>query len=104
KALVFDAYGTLFDVHSAVMRHKDVIGPDATAFSTLWRNKQLEYSWVLSLAHRYTDFWVLTRRALDYALAAYPKVDAGLRPALLDAYRRLDAYPEVPGTLGRLRR
>jgi 2-haloacid dehalogenase len=103
KAVVFDAYGTLFDVNSAVMRHADAIGPQATAFAALWRQKQLEYSWVLSLARRFADFWTLTQQALDYAFASFPQVDQGLRPALLAAYRKLDPYPEVPRVLGRLR-
>jgi 2-haloacid dehalogenase len=103
KAIVFDAYGTLFDVNSAVMRHAGAIGPDATAFSALWRYKQLEYSWVLSLAGRFADFWTLTQRALDFAFASFPKVDRGLRPELLAAYRRLDPYPEVAKVLARLR-
>ena len=100
---VFDAYGTLLDVHSAVARHADAIGPDAARLSDLWRVKQLEYSWVLGLIGRYASFWSLTERALDYALARHPGVDRGLRDTLLDAYRDLDAYPEVPDTLARLR-
>ncbi|MBZ6076343.1 haloacid dehalogenase type II [Microvirga puerhi] len=103
KAVVFDAYGTLFDVHSAVMRHRAAIGPDATRLSDLWRTKQLEYSWVLSLAGRYEPFWTLTERALDYALARCPAVDRTLKPALLDAYRRLDAYDDARATLDGLR-
>jgi 2-haloacid dehalogenase len=103
KAFVFDAYGTLFDVNSAVMRHEAKIGAEARAFSALWRQKQLEYSWILSLIGRFTDFWTLTERALDHALEAFPGVDRGLRPLLLAAYRKLDAYPDVADTLGRLR-
>lgn len=103
RAVVFDAYGTLLDVHSAVQRHASSVGPDAKSVSDAWRQKQLEYSWVLSLSGRYTAFWTLTERALDYALARHPNVDPSLRPALLEAYRRLDAYPEVPAALGALR-
>ena len=103
RAFVFDAYGTLFDVNSAVMHHAGEIGAAAPPFSALWRQKQLEYSWILSLSGRYCDFWTLTQRALDYAFASYPGVDRSLRAALLDAYRRLDAYPEVPALLTRLR-
>ncbi|AWN41296.1 haloacid dehalogenase type II [Methylobacterium durans] len=103
RAVVFDAYGTLLDVHSAVQRHAGSVGPDAKPLSDTWRQKQLEYSWVLSLCGRYTAFWTLTERALDYALARHPNVDPSLRPALLEAYRRLDAYPEVPATLDALR-
>jgi 2-haloacid dehalogenase len=103
RAVVFDAYGTLLDVHSAVQRHAGSVGPDAKSVSDTWRQKQLEYSWVLSLSGRYTAFWTLTERALDYALVRHPNVDPSLRPALLEAYRRLDAYPEVPATLDALR-
>lgn len=103
KAVVFDAYGTLFDVHSAVMRHGQRIGTEAAAFSSLWRQKQLEYSWVLSLAGRFADFWTLTERALEYALMSHPGVDRALRPTLLAAYRELAAYQEVPAALRRLR-
>jgi 2-haloacid dehalogenase len=103
RAVVFDAYGTLFDVHSAVARHAPTVGADAARLSELWRVKQLEYSWVLSLAGRRDPFWTLTERALDHALARCPSVDGGVRPLLLDAYRSLDAYPEVPGILAHLR-
>lgn len=103
RAVVFDAYGTLLDVHSAVQRHAGSVGPDAKSVSDIWRQKQLEYSWVLSLSGRYTAFWTLTERALDYALARHPNVGPSLRPILLEAYRRLDAYPEVPAALDALR-
>jgi 2-haloacid dehalogenase len=104
KAAVFDAYGTLFDVNAAVQRYAEAVGPDAVHLSEVWRNKQLEYSWTLSLMGRYAAFWDLTVRALDYALAVHPQVDPGLRERLLDAYRDLDAYPEVPGVLAALRK
>ena len=103
KAVIFDAYGTLFDVHSAVGRHMAQVGPDAARFSEIWRAKQLEYSWVLSLAGRYEPFWTLTERALDHAFARFPDVDPSIRPLLLEAYRTLDAYPEVGETLSALR-
>jgi 2-haloacid dehalogenase len=103
KAVVFDAYGTLFDVHSAVTRHAAKVGGEATRLSEIWRAKQLEYSWVLSLAERYVPFWSLTEQALDYAFSRCPSVDLSLRPLLLDAYRSLDAYPDVKSTLGALR-
>jgi 2-haloacid dehalogenase len=103
RAYAFDAYGTLFDVHAAIARHKDAVGEDADAFSALWRAKQLEYSWVRTLMGRYTDFWTLTQEALDYALARFPHVDNALRPKLLDAYWRLEAYPDVVPTLTKLR-
>lgn len=92
---VFDAYGTLFDVHAAIARHRAQAGPDADRVSAIWRTKQLEYTWTLTLAGHYTDFWVLTERALDYALALAPSVDKSLKPALLDSYFRLDAFPDA---------
>jgi 2-haloacid dehalogenase len=100
---VFDAYGTLFDVHSAVERLAASIGPDARPFSELWRTKQLEYSWVRTLMSAYRDFWQLTEDALDFALARFPSVDPALRPELLAAYRTLDAYPEAASVLMTLR-
>jgi len=103
RTIVFDAYGTLFDVHSAVARHSAALGPEAARLSEFWRAKQLEYSWVLSLAGRYEPFWTLTESALDHAFARCPGADRGLRDKLLEAYRTLDAYPEVPSTLERLR-
>jgi 2-haloacid dehalogenase len=103
KAVIFDAYGTLFDVHSAVARNMADVGPDAARFSETWRAKQLEYSWVLSLASRYEPFWTLTEKALDYAFARFPQIDRSIRPLLLEAYRKLDAYPDVRDTLRALR-
>ncbi len=102
-AYVFDAYGTLFDVHAAVRRHTQSIGASAQAFSDLWRAKQLEYSWVRTLMGSYRDFWALTEEALDYSFARFPEIDRSLRPALLSAYRTLDCYPEVPATLRALK-
>ncbi len=95
RVFVFDAYGTLFDVNSAVFRHADAVGPDAKLFAECWRAKQLEYTWVLSLAHRFEPFWALTTKALDFTFAKFPLVDRALRASLLDAYRTLSAYPEV---------
>ncbi len=103
RAYVFDAYGTLFDVHAAVRRHADKIGPTSQRLSEIWRTKQLEYTWVRSLTGRYRDFWSLTEEALDYAIAVAAPEAAPLKPALLDAYRRLDAYPEVREVLARLK-
>src|SRR5258708_36958740 len=94
RAYVFDAYGTLFDVHSAVARHRDAAGPEADRFSEIWRTKQLEYAWLLSAAGHYVDFWTPTERALDYAFARVPSVDRALRAALLDAYFKLHAFPD----------
>ncbi len=100
---VFDAYGTLFDVHSAVARHAERVGPEAARLSEIWRSKQLEYSWVLSLTRRYEPFWTLTERALDFAFAAVPSAARATRGDLLAAYRTLSAYPEVAGVLSALR-
>jgi 2-haloacid dehalogenase len=100
---VFDAYGTLFDVHAAVRRHQDRVGPQAAFVSDLWRAKQLEYSWMLSLMKRYRDFWSLTEEALDYALSRMPPIDKTVRADLLDAYWTCDAYREVPQVLKELK-
>jgi 2-haloacid dehalogenase len=100
---VFDAYGTLFDVHAAIARHRAQAGPDADRISAIWRTKQLEYSWTLTLAGHYADFWILTERALDYALASVPSVDKSLKPALLDSYFKLDAFPDARAALKSLK-
>jgi 2-haloacid dehalogenase len=100
---VFDAYGTLFDVHAAIARHRAATGPDADRLSEIWRAKQLEYTWTLTLAGRYVDFWTLTERALDFALARVPSADARLRPQYLEAYRALDAYPDAHSALRELK-
>jgi 2-haloacid dehalogenase len=92
---IFDAYGTLFDVHAAIARHQEQVGPDAARVSAIWRAKQLECSWTLTLAGHYTDFWRLTERALDYALALVPSVEKSIKPALLDSYFTLDAFPDA---------
>jgi 2-haloacid dehalogenase len=99
RAYVFDAYGTLFDVHAAMGRHRAAAGPDADRFSEIWRSKQLEYTWTLTLAGCYIDFWTLTERALDYAFARMPSVDRALRPQLLEAYLKLDAFPDARAAL-----
>jgi len=103
RAFVFDAYGTLFDVHAAIARHRDAAGPEADRFSEIWRTKQLEYAWMLSAAGRYQDFWTLTERALDYAFARCPSVDSSLRPALLEAYFKLDAFSDARVALSALK-
>jgi 2-haloacid dehalogenase len=103
RICVFDAYGTLFDVHAAIARHRDAAGPEADRFSEIWRAKQLEYAWMLSAAGHYVDFWTLTERALDHAFARCPNVDRALRARLLDAYFRLDAFPDARQALGALR-
>ena len=78
-------------------------GPDADRFSDIWRTKQLEYTWTLTLAGHYADFWTLTERALDYAFARVPTVDRALRPRLLDAYLELDAFPDARPALAELK-
>jgi 2-haloacid dehalogenase len=102
-AYVFDAYGTLFDVHAAVRRHAAAIGPDGQLLSEIWRAKQLEYSWVRTLMGAYADFWQLTEQALDHAFSRVPSANRALRADLLDAYMRLDCYPEVPSVLRALK-
>jgi 2-haloacid dehalogenase len=94
-ACMFDAYGTLFDVHAPVASVAARIGPDADALSRLWRQKQLEYTWLRSLMRAHADFWQVTGEALDYALAAHAIDDAGLRAELMDLYLRLDAYADA---------
>src|SRR5690349_7747948 len=103
RTFVFDAYGTLFDVHAAIARHREAAGPQADRCSEIWRLKQLGYAWMLSAAGHYLDFWTLTERALDHALARCPAVDRALRSALLDAYFKLDAFPHVRAALTALK-
>ncbi len=102
KAYVFDAYGTLFDVHSVIEAGRAVT-TDPQALSTLWRQKQLEYTWLRSLMGRYEDFWVVTEQALRFALARL-QLAAGEREVrtLMDAYLSLACFPEVRAALGRL--
>ncbi|MEE8203289.1 MAG: haloacid dehalogenase type II [Alphaproteobacteria bacterium] len=102
-ACVFDAYGTLFDVHSAAARCRDDLGGEADAVSQTWRMKQLQYTWLRSLMGRHVDFWQVTGDALDYALDTHGVDDANLRKRLMDCYLELDAYPEVKDVLGRLK-
>ncbi len=100
---VFDAYGTLFDVHAAIGRFRGQAGPDADRMSDIWRTKQLEYTWTLTLNGHYTEFWTLTEQALDFALARVPSVDKALKPKLLDAYFQLDAFPDARAALRTLK-
>ena len=100
---VFDAYGTLFDVHSAVARHRALVGPEAERLSQLWRVKQLEYSWVRALMGAYRDFEALTGEALDFAAAQCGGLSAEARRALLGAYQTLDAYADAKPLLARLK-
>jgi 2-haloacid dehalogenase len=103
KAVIFDAYGTLLDVHSAMAAHADRLGPNWQAVSADWRAKQLEYSWVLSLAGTHQDFSAITSQSLAWAMARHGIADAGLIAELEAAYLALTAYPEVPGMLRRVR-
>src|SRR5262245_63884875 len=100
---IFDAYGTLFDVHAAIARHRDQVGSDADRISAVWRTKQLEYTWTLTLAGHYRDFWWITERALDYSLALVPSIDKSARSKLLHAYFTLDAFPDARSTLRALK-
>ena len=99
----FDAYGTLYDVHAAVARHKDAIGPQAQAMSDLWRVKQLEYTWIRTMTGAYRDFRALTAEALDFAAARFGGISPETRIKLLAAYERLDAYGDVKATLKALK-
>ena len=103
KVCVFDAYGTLFDVHAAVGHHRSRLGEKADGVSAMWRSKQLEYTWLRSLMDRYVPFWQITGDALDYAFDAHGVSDKGLRDDLLNAYMTLDCYPEVPDVLADLK-
>ena len=102
-ACVFDAYGTLFDVHSAVDQHRARIGAAADAVSMTWRSKQLQYTWLRSLMGRWASFAEVTADALDFALGEAGMEDEALRRDLLEAYRSLACYPEVPPVLDALR-
>lgn len=104
RAILFDVYGTLLDVHSAIAREGKELGAQADAVSRLWRQKQLEYTWVWSLRAEYRSFQALTESALDYALAAHGARSSPLKERLLSAYRQLDAFPGAAATLAGLRR
>jgi 2-haloacid dehalogenase len=103
RACVFDAYGTLFDFGSAASSCRDVLGDRTEALTSLWRDKQLQYTWLRALQNRYADFWQITGDALDYALETLGISDDGLRKRLMDLYLTLDTFPEVPVMLRRLR-
>ena len=103
KACVFDAYGTLFDVHSAVGRYSERLGDVSERVSSIWRTKQLEYTWLRSLMKKHADFWQVTQDALDYALDVFNIRDPQLRSDLIKAYLELKCYPEVPDTLVKLK-
>ncbi|SHE42167.1 2-haloacid dehalogenase [Desulfacinum infernum DSM 9756] len=103
QACVFDAYGTLFDVHSAIGKHQHRLGGRADQISLLWRTKQLEYTWIRSLMGLHADFWKVTQDALDFALDRHGINDPELRADLMEAYLKLDCYPEVPEVLSMLK-
>lgn len=103
RACVFDAYGTLLDFNAAVMRCAGEIGEDAAKLSDIWRQKQLQYTWLRSLMGTHADFWQVTGEALDFSLAALGIDNPLLRENLMALYRELDAFEEVPATLSRLK-
>lgn len=103
EACVFDAYGTLFDFNAAAAQCRDALGDTADDLSRLWRSKQLEYTWLRSLRGDYVDFWHVTGHSLDYAMGSLGLDDPALRARLMDLYYGLDAYPEVPDMLRRLK-
>lgn len=103
KACVFDAYGTLFDVFSVADGVRAAVGDDADRVTALWRQKQLEYTWLRSLMKAHVDFWQVTREALDFSLSTVGNDDPALRDSLLDLYLTLAPYPEVKGLLTTLR-
>ena len=106
QAAVFDAYGTLLDVHGAMQLHADQLPPDWERISSDWRNKQLEYTWIRTLTgpghHR--DFWQLTQDALEFVAARHRITDPEVKARLLAAYRELPAYPDAQPVLATLQR
>ncbi len=104
RACVFDAYGTLFNFASAAAACPDIAADKRAALTALWRDKQLQYSWLRSLQDRYADFWQVTGDALDFALDSLGLETPGLCDRLMGLYRTLSPFPEVPGVLGALRR
>lgn len=103
KACAFDAYGTLFNVHAPVGKIAGRIGEDAGEVSKLWRQKQLEYTWLRSLMPAHVEFWQVTGEALDYALAAHGIDDGPLRNELMQAYLTLDAFDDANRALRELK-
>jgi 2-haloacid dehalogenase len=102
KAIVFDAYGTLFDVNSAAEKCKGKIGDKWEGFANFWRTTQLEYTWLRSLMKRHEDFWQVTEDSLDKSMKAY-KIDASMKSELLNLYKVLSPYPEVKEVLKKLK-
>jgi len=103
RACVFDAYGTLFDIHAPVAKVAARIGPSADALSRLWRQKQLEYTWLRALMPAHADFWQITGDALDFALETHGIDDAPLRRDLMDLYLKLEAYDDAVPALQKLK-
>jgi 2-haloacid dehalogenase len=103
RACVFDAYGTLFDFASAAARCGDVPEDKRAALTALWRDKQLQYTWLRGLQDRYADFWQVTGDALDFALESLGLERPGLKPRLMRLYLELEPFPEVPEVLSELR-
>ena len=102
KACVFDAYGTLFDFAAAARRCKDVLGADVDRLTALWRDKQLQYTWLRAAQGRHADFWQVTGDALDFALETLGIDKLGIRERLINLYLTLDPFPEVADVLERL--
>ena len=102
KAIIFDAYGTLFDVNSAAEKCKSKIGDKWESFANYWRKTQLEYTWLRSLMGRHKDFWQITEDSLDKSMQAF-NIDKAMKNELLDLYRILSPYPEVKETLEKLK-
>lgn len=103
KACVFDAYGTVFDFASAARSCQDVLGDRIGALTTMWRDKQLSYSWLRATQGRHADFWQVTSDALDFTLETMAIELPGLRDRLMALYLKLETFPEVPGVLRRLK-
>ena len=102
KAIIFDAYGTLFDVNSAAEKCKGKIGDKWEGFANYWRTTQLEYTWLRSLMNRHKDFWQVTEDSLDKSMQAF-KIDSSMRNGLLDLYKVLSTFPEVKDVLNKLK-
>ncbi len=102
KAIIFDAYGTLFDVNSAAEKCKDKIGDKWEGFANFWRTTQLEYTWLRSLMKRHKDFWQITEDSLDKSINAF-NIDKSMRNELLDLYKILNTFPEVKDVLKKLK-
>ncbi len=103
KAIIFDAYGTLFDVNSAAEKCKNKIGDKWEGFANYWRTTQLEYTWLRSLMNRHKDFWQVTEDSLDKSMKAF-KINLAMRNELLNLYKKLSTFPEVKGALNDLKK